>query len=55
MRKSGIKHVFATLFCILIFGSMLLILAACGGSSTPGSTPVSPSGGSSTPVSPGGY
>lgn len=37
MRKSGIKRVLTTLSCILIFGSMLLFLAACGGSSTPAS------------------
>lgn len=37
MRKSGRKRIFATLSCILIFGSMLVFLAACGGSSTPAS------------------
>lgn len=49
MRKSSRKRVFATLFCILMLGSMLVFFAACGGSSTPAS-PSTPS----TPSTPGG-
>ena len=37
MRKSGIKRIVVTLSCMLIFGSMLLFLAACSGYSTPAS------------------
>ncbi len=37
MRNSGIKRILVTLSCLLIFGGMLLFLAACGGGSTPGS------------------
>jgi hypothetical protein len=37
MQKSSKKRVFAILSCMLILGSMLVFLAACGGSSTPAS------------------
>ena len=53
MQKSGIKRVFVTLVCLVIFGSMLLLSAASGGflanasPSSPGGSPTQPPGYSS--------
>lgn len=49
MQKSSIKRIFATISCVLILGSALMLLAACSG----GSTPSSPGGGQNQ--SPGYY
>ena len=51
MHKSGIKRVFVTLVCLVIFGSMLLLSAAFGGFLTHAS-PSSPGG---SPTQPPGY
>lgn len=37
MRNHRTKRIVATLSCILLVGSLLLVLAACSGNSTPGS------------------
>ena len=54
MHKSGIKRVFVTLVCILIFGSMLLLSAASGGFLAHAS-PSSPSSPGGSPTQPPGY
>ena len=51
MQKSGIKRVFVTFVCLVIFGSMLLLSAASGGFLTHAS-PSSPGG---SPTQPPGY
>ena len=54
MQKSGIKRVFVTLVCLVIFGSMLLLSAATGGFLAHAS-PSSPSSPGGSPTQPPGY
>ena len=54
MQKSGIKRVFVTLVCLLIFGSMLLLSAATGGFLA-NASPSSPSSPGGSPTQPPGY